>query len=189
MFSTQNVKISARSRKLPCKNIFLKCEDNKYTNSMLGKIMITNTSARPMCNFLSIHMVPFPPPPPYQKAVYATDEPLTEKKIVSPLRSLLPPPPPPIQNCFRRAWLIAPWANSIPSNWRWGHFPLVSSAQLSTLSQKIVPRALPLGAGVLRVGKTSSWRWGEDPPPPFFFFVSFFFFSALSPPPPKKKKK
>ena len=43
--------------------------------------MITNTSARPMCNFFSLDtLVPSPPPPPYQKAGYATDEPLTEKK-------------------------------------------------------------------------------------------------------------
>ena len=55
--------------------------------------MITNTSARPMCNFLSIHMVPFPPPPPYQKAVYATDEPLTEKNREPP-KVFAPPPPP-----------------------------------------------------------------------------------------------
>ena len=69
------------------------------------KIMITNTSARPMCEtsilyfFLSLHLVLLLPP--YQKAGYATDEPLQKKKIVSPLWSL--PPPPPIQKCFRRA--------------------------------------------------------------------------------------
>ena len=57
------------------------------------KIMITNTSARPMCEtstfffLLSLHLVL----PPYQKAGYATDEPL-QKKIVSPLRSLPPNP-------------------------------------------------------------------------------------------------
>ena len=57
--------------------------------------MITNTSARPMCNFFfSRYIGTLPPPPTYQKAGYATDEPLTEKKIVSPLRSLPPPPPP-----------------------------------------------------------------------------------------------
>ena len=38
------------------------------------KIMITNTSARPMCALL----------PPYQKAGYATDEPLQEKKNREP---------------------------------------------------------------------------------------------------------
>ena len=38
MFSTQNVNISARSQKLPCKNIVKKCDDNNYTNSMLGKL-------------------------------------------------------------------------------------------------------------------------------------------------------
>ena len=45
--------------------------------------------------FWSVHLVPSAPPPlPYQKAVYAIDEHLTEKQIMSPLRSLPPPPPP-----------------------------------------------------------------------------------------------
>ena len=52
--------------------------------------MITNTSARPMCNFLSIHV--WYPPPLYQKAGYATDEPLTEeKKNREPPKVFAPP--------------------------------------------------------------------------------------------------
>ena len=33
MFSTQKLEISARSRKLPCKNIVKTCDDNNYINS------------------------------------------------------------------------------------------------------------------------------------------------------------
>ena len=52
----------------------MKHYDNKYFRA-------SNVQSK-YFNLLSIHLVPFPP---YQKAGYATDEPLTEKKIVSPL--------------------------------------------------------------------------------------------------------
>ena len=73
------------------------------------KIMITNTSARPMCETSRPTLIFFVATfgtlaPPYQKAGYATDEPLQKKKSWAPLG--LCPPPPPIQNCFRRAWLL-----------------------------------------------------------------------------------
>ena len=58
--------MSARSQKLPCKNI-VKSVMITITLTVCYEIMIINTSARPMCKA-------------YQKAGYATDEPLTEKK-------------------------------------------------------------------------------------------------------------
>ena len=52
-----------------------------------------------MCNFFVDTFGTPPPPPAYQKAGYATDEPLTEKNREPPKVFA-----PPIQNCFRRAW-------------------------------------------------------------------------------------
>ena len=70
MFSTQNMKISARSRKLPCQNIVKECDDNNYTYSIVMKIMITNTSARPMCKastLICCRLIWYPSPPPHTK--------------------------------------------------------------------------------------------------------------------------
>ena len=91
----------ARSRKLPCQNIVKKCDDNNYTNSIVMRIMITNTSARPMCKastLISCRFIWYPSP--HTKKLATPLMSPWQKKIVSPLRSL-PPPPPPIQNCFR----------------------------------------------------------------------------------------
>ena len=64
------------------------------------KIMITNTSARPMCETSTLifcrYIILIPLPPPH--------EPL-QKKLWAPLALCSPPPPPPIQNCFRRTCL------------------------------------------------------------------------------------
>ena len=51
------------------------------------KIMITNTSARPMCETSTLifcRYIWYLLLPPYQKAGYATDEPPTEKKNREP---------------------------------------------------------------------------------------------------------
>ena len=106
IFSTQMWKFRlarfARSRKLPCQNIVKKCDDNNYTNSIVMKIMITNTYARPMCKASTLICCRFIwYPSPHTKKLATPLMSPWQKKIVSPLRSL--PPPPPIQNCFRRA--------------------------------------------------------------------------------------
>ena len=74
MFSTQNVKISARSLRSLAEttitNIVKECGDNNYTNSIVMKIMITNTSARPMCKASTLifcRFIWYPPPPPHTK--------------------------------------------------------------------------------------------------------------------------
>ena len=65
--------------------------------------------------------------PPYQKAGYATDEPLQKKKSWAPLG--LCPPPPPIQNCFRRAWLNLQLGKTSPTIY-YMHIPLMKERKL-----------------------------------------------------------
>ena len=80
----------ARSRKLPCQNIVKKCDDNNYTNSIVMKIMITNTSARPMCKVNYFRFIWYPSP--HTKKLATPLMSPWQKKIVSPLRSLPPNP-------------------------------------------------------------------------------------------------
>ena len=86
----------ARSRKLPCQNIVKKCDDNNYTNSIVMKIMITNTSARPMCKASTLICCRFIwyPSPHTKKLATPLMSPWQKKKSWAPL-GLCPPPPPP----------------------------------------------------------------------------------------------
>ena len=100
-FTNKILKINVcflRSRKLPCQNIVKECDDNNYTNSIVMKLMITNTSARPMCKastLICCRFIWYPPPPHTKKLTTPLMSPW--QKIVSPLSSL-PPPPHPCSN-------------------------------------------------------------------------------------------
>ena len=84
-FRRLNVKISARSRKLPCKNIVKKCDDNNYINSISYEKLLRVRCAKQVLNFfVNTFGIPLPPPPAYQKAGYATDEPLQKKHCEPP---------------------------------------------------------------------------------------------------------
>ena len=109
-FRRKNVKISARSLRSLAKttitNIVKECGDNNYTNSIVMKIMITNTSARPMCKASTLifcRFIWYPPPPIPKSWLRHWWAPDRKKNVSPPLGLCPPPPPPPIQSCFRRA--------------------------------------------------------------------------------------
>ena len=93
MFSTQNVKFRLARGNYHVK-ILLKSVMITITLTVCMKIMITNTSARPMCKASTLIFCRYVwYPPPYQKAWlrhwWAPDRKINHE----PLRSLPPPPP------------------------------------------------------------------------------------------------
>ena len=110
MFSTQNVKISARSlAETTITNIVKECGNNNYTNSIVMKIMITNTSAHPMCKASTLIFCRFIwyPPPPHTKKLATPQMSPWQKKMWAPL-GLCPPNPKllPARTYNLQIWLV-----------------------------------------------------------------------------------